>query len=176
MQKHGSAAYNVAFTGLLFALAVVLAFLEGLLPTAAFLPPGVKLGLSNIITMYALFFVGGKRATAVAVLKSLFVFLTRGFTASVLSLCGGLLSLGVMLLLIRLKKVKLHYLTVSIFGAVFHNLGQIAAASLLLETALVFYYLPVIILSGIVMGVVTGITLRIVMPALDRLQHKVNET
>ena len=55
-------AYQVAFTGMLFALSMALAFLEGLLPTVAFLPPGVKLGLSNIITMYALFCVGEKRA------------------------------------------------------------------------------------------------------------------
>mgnify|MGYP000891538714 CR=1 FL=1 len=85
-------AYQVAFTGMLFALSMALAFLEGLLPTVAFLPPGVKLGLSNIITMYALFCVGEKRALLIALLISIFVLLTRCTVAGILSLSGGILS------------------------------------------------------------------------------------
>lgn len=166
-------AYQVAFTGMLFALSMALAFLEGLLPTVAFLPPGVKLGLSNIITMYALFCVGEKRALLIAVLKSIFVLLTRGTVAGILSLSGGILSVAVMVGVSVILKEKVSYLTVSILGAVFHNIGQLVAASFLLQTEMALYYLPVLILSGIGMGLITGLTVRVVMPVLNRLQNKI---
>ena len=76
--------------GLFFALALVLSALEGLLPPMPFLPPGVKLGLSNIVTMYCLLYLGAGSAYAVVVLKSAFVFITRGATAFFMSFCGGL--------------------------------------------------------------------------------------
>ena len=70
-------------------------------------------------------------------------------------------------------KEKVSYLTVSILGAVFHNIGQLVAASFLLQTEMVLYYLPVLILSGIGMGLITGLTVRAVMPVLNRLQNKI---
>ena len=76
---------------LLFAAAMALSWLEGLLP--AFVPvPGIKLGLSNVVTMYTLFFVGWPSAVVLAVLKGGFEMLTRGLTAGLLSAAGGLLS------------------------------------------------------------------------------------
>ena len=86
---------HIALSGLLFALAMALSFIEGTL-TIPGLMPGMKLGLANIVVMYALFFMGPKQALVLDVLKALFVFLVSGFTAGFLSLCGGLLSLLVM--------------------------------------------------------------------------------
>ena len=83
---------HIALSGLLFALAMALSFIEGTL-TIPGLMPGMKLGLANIVVMYALFFMGPKQALVLDVLKALFVFLVSGFTAGFLSLCGGLLSL-----------------------------------------------------------------------------------
>jgi heptaprenyl diphosphate synthase len=97
-------ARRAAFTGMLLALAAALSFLEGLLPVTAMLPPGVRLGLSNIVTMYALFFLGKKEALAVAAGKSLFVLLTRAPVAALLSFCGGVLSILVMLAVLRKKR------------------------------------------------------------------------
>ena len=85
--------------GLLFALSVVLSFLEGTLTPLLGLPPGVKLGLANVVVMYALFFLGRGSAFTLVLLKSFFVLLTRGAMAGALSLGGGLLSLGVMAVL-----------------------------------------------------------------------------
>ncbi len=161
---------HMVFLGLLLAMASALSFLEGLIPPLPAMPPGVKLGLSNIVTMYTLFFMGPLPALTVTVLKSGFVLLTRGLTAAALSVTGGLFSLLVMLLLLAVGKRRISYFIVSVFGAVFHNLGQLAAASLFTGTTLIFAYVPVLIVSGVVMGVVTGTVLKIVLPALERLQ------
>ena len=84
--------HSIALSGLLFALAMALSFIEGTLVIPGLLP-GMKLGLANIVVMYALFFMGPKQALVLDVLKAFFVFLVSGWTAGFLSLCGGLLSL-----------------------------------------------------------------------------------
>ena len=93
--KRGSKTHEIALSGLLFALAMALSFVEGTLVIPG-LMPGMKLGLANIVVMYALFFMGGKQALVLDLLKALFVFLVSGWTAGFLSLCGGLFSLLVM--------------------------------------------------------------------------------
>ena len=80
---------RVAFLGMLYAVAIVLSILEGWIVPFFGLPPGVKLGLSNIVVMYALFFIGWKEAYLLGILKALGVFLTRGGVAAALSLAGG---------------------------------------------------------------------------------------
>ena len=91
--------YKAAFTGIAAAVAITLSFLEGLIPTAAFMPPGAKAGFSNIAVMFAASEFGLIPALSVTLLKSLFVFLTRGATAFFMSLAGGVLSTLVMYLL-----------------------------------------------------------------------------
>ncbi len=168
MNKHP--AKKVAFLGLLFALALVLSLVESAIPISGLLPAGVKPGLSNIVTMYAVFFLGYKEAFCIALLKSLFVFITRGATAGFMSISGGLFSVLIMLLLL-LPKRKLSYLVISVFGSVSHNLGQLAAASVLLGPA-ALYYAPILVISGVLMGVLTGLLLRAVLPALSRLRDR----
>ena len=92
---------TVALTGLLAALALALSFLEGLLPPLPFLPPGAKLGLSNIVTMYAAGTLGLPCAVFLAVLKGGFALLTRGAVAGCMSLAGGLFSTVCMWLLLK---------------------------------------------------------------------------
>lgn len=169
-------AATVAFTGLLFALALLLTFVESMLPAMPFLPPGVKLGLSNIVTMYALFFLGIKYGVTVALLKSFFTFIIRGPVGALLSLSGGLLSVTVMFLLIKyIPKPGLGYMILSIIGAIFHNIGQLLASRAVIGSSFVFYYLPVMVISGVVMGIATGIILRVIMPALDHLGKSLNK-
>lgn len=161
---------KTAFMGLLFATAMVFSFVESMLPVLPMLPPGVKLGLSNIVTMYALFSMGTSSGFTIAVLKSLFVALTRGAVAGALSLAGGITAICLMLLLALLPGVRKNYLLLSIFGGVGHNLGQILMASVLLQNQWVLASLPLLVLSGVGMGVVTGLTLRAVMPYINRLK------
>ena len=158
-------AYKTAFLGLMLALALVLSFFETLLPALPFLPVGVKLGLSNIVTMYSLFFLGAMPAFTIALLKALFVLLVRGPIGAALSLSGGLCSVCLMLAVKRLPGLTNGI--ISVVGAISHNIGQLLLAAVILKSAYTFFYLPVMILSGTLMGIITGTLLRLVMPYLQ---------
>ena len=167
-EKNSMKIRRMVLVAMLFAAALVLASVESRLQLP--MPvPGVKLGLSNIIVMYALFFLEKRDAVLLAVLKALFVFLMQGAVAALLSLCGGLLSVLVMAFCLWIFKERISYLMVSIAGAIFHNFGQIAAISLLYTNLLLWAYFPVLLLSGIAAGAATSALLRVTLPALKRL-------
>ena len=108
-----------------------------------------------------------------AFLKSGFVLLARGGPiAFLMSFSGGLCSILIMIFLLSLKKRSVSYIIISICAAVAHNAAQLLVSALLLQNGMVFYYLPVLILSGIGMGFLTGITLRVLIPALGRLKRQ----
>lgn len=153
---------SIALGGILLALAFALSALENAIPLP--LPGGVKPGLSNVIIMFALFHINTKTAITVNFLKSCLVFLTRGMTAFLMSLCGGMLSLLIIVIIYMSIRPSLIFISVS--GAISHNIGQICIAALLLKSASVFSYLPVLIISGIATGILTGIVLRTAEPAL----------
>lgn len=153
---------------LLFCLAIALSSAENML-TPSGLIAGVKLGLSNIVTMYCLFCVGIPEAIILVVLKSAFVFLTRGVTAGLLSLSGGIFSALVMILLLLLFKEKISMFLLSIFGGIVHNIAQLTVACILTDSFYIFYYFPVLLISGTAAGIITGLILKTVMPILNRL-------
>ena len=161
---------RLVIVSLFFAVALIIAVVENSLPPLPGTIPGVKFGFSNIAVMYVLFFVGKKEAYAVAVLKAVFVFSTRGFVAATLSLTGGLLSITVMVLLLLIFKDKVSYLVLSIGGAVFHNIGQLVAVSLIYTNFYLLYYFPVLLVSGVIAGVATATLLKIIMPVFQRLR------
>ncbi len=165
-------AKRIAFLGLMLGIILVLSALEHMLPPLPLLPPNVKLGLSNIVTMYCVFFVGKRDAFMLTVLKSAFVFLMRGVMAAFLSICGGLLSIAVIMLFAACFGSKTSYTVISIFGAVAHNFGQLIAVSFSVGSSVVLYYFPVLLVSGVIMGSVTGVLLNVVMPALNRFKMK----
>lgn len=170
-QRAYNIAHRVSFMGLLFALAVVLSIVEGLIPALPSMPPGIKLGLSNIVTMFCLFVLDKKSAFCILLLKSLFAFLVRGgMIAAALSFTGGLFSILTMLLLLLITSSKLSYLLISIVGGVMHNVGQLVMVMILLQTQYVWYYFPVLLLSGVGMGLVTGFIYKVISPYLERLQ------
>lgn len=171
MGEQKSTAKQVAFMGMLLALALTLSYVEMIITPMLGLAPGVKLGLANVAGMYALFCLGYKEALTLSVLRSVFVFLMRGVTSFFMSVTGGLCSIAVMIVLHKLLKDKLSYITYSVLGAVTHNLAQLAMAGILLQTPLT-YYGPVLLISGVIVGVLTGITLKTVMPALENLQKR----
>ena len=159
---------RTATLGLLCALAVALSFLEGWLPV---LPvPGAKLGLSNIVTMYTLSVMGLPAALSVSVVKGLFALL-RGGTACLMSLSGALLSTLIMAAVLPLYKRMLSFVGIGIAGAVGHNTAQLGVAMLLMDSSLV-YYAPWLLLMALLAGLLTGMVLNVVMPALGRLTGK----
>lgn len=173
MRQNGKAK-QIALSGLLFALAMALSFLEGSIVLPGLLP-GMKLGLANIVVMYALFFMGPRQALILDVLKALFVFLVSGFTAGFLSLCGGLLSFLVMWLLYYVLPVRPTWFILSVCGALAHNVGQLIGAGVIISSSLSFYYAPVMLVLGLVMGALTSLTLRALLPALKRLGYNTRE-
>jgi len=159
----------MVLTALLFAVAIVLSAVENTLPPLPIAVPGVKLGLSNIAVMYALFFLGRRQALAIAILKALFVFITRGAIAAFLSLSGGILSLIIMIVVMMLFKDKISYLMISVLGSVFHNIGQFIAIYFIYTTIYIWAYLPILLISGVIAGIATSTLLRFIFPAFKKL-------
>lgn len=162
--------YRTALTAILCALALALSFLESLLPPMPFLPPGAKPGFSNIITMFAAGNIGFSAATTVALVKGGFAFVTRGFTAGIMSLSGGILSAAAMYLLMRFAKKRLGFIGISVISALCHNIGQLFAAVFITGTASIMLYAPALAVFGVATGAVTGVVLRAVMPALEKMK------
>ena len=153
----------------IFALALVLTIVENALPSLPVPVPGVKFGLSNIAVMYALVFLSKGQAYSIAVLKAMFVLVTRGLIAGMLSLSGGILSLTVMLVLMTVFGEKVSYTILSISGAIAHNIGQFVVISVIYTGMYMWAYLPVLIISGVVAGIITATLLRVIIPVLRRL-------
>ena len=159
---------KTALTGMLFALAIAFSMLEAWVTPLLGLPPGVKLGLANIVIMYALLFLSRGHALALTVLKAGFSLLMRGGMAGLLSLAGSLLSLLVMVLLL-LPRHKPSLVMLSVAGALSHNAGQLLVVALLLGVPFALGYTAVLLLSGVAMGLLTALLLRALLPALARL-------
>jgi heptaprenyl diphosphate synthase len=166
--KSHEAVRKMTLTSLLFALALVLSIVEGLLPPIPS-PVPMRYGLSNLAVMYALFFLGGKEAYTIAVLKSAFVLITRGLIGGFVSLGGGLVSVTVMLILHRLCS-GVSYVFLSMAGAISHNMGQIFVALVIYQIPMAFLYiLPWMLLAGAATGILSAILLKLLIPALERL-------
>ena len=164
--------YKIALFGVLSAVALTLSYLEGLIPTVAFMPPGAKMGFSNIATMFAASSMGIVSALAITFIKALFAGITRGVTAFFMSLRGGILSTVTMYLLFKLSK-KTGYMAIGIICALVHNFGQLIVAIITAGNLSVLGYAPVLLISGTVTGAVTGTVLRAVMPALERVTETI---
>lgn len=147
---------KVAYLGLLTAIALILSYVESMIPPIFTAVPGIKMGLPNIVIIYILYRFGAKWAATISV--------TRVFIASMLfgnamvlmySLAGAALSIAAMCIAKRLD--FLSCIGVSIIGGVMHNLGQIAVASLVLRTSEIFYYMAVLTVTGTVAGILVGL-------------------
>lgn len=147
-------AKTIARFGMLTAVALVLGYVEHLVPISPI--PGIKLGLSNTVLLYAIYLMGAKSALSLMVLKVVLSgLLFAGPMAMLYSFAGGILSLAAMLLARKVPGLSL--VGISVCGAVAHNIGQCAAAALVVQTRAVFAYLPVLVLAAVATGVVTGV-------------------
>lgn len=136
------------------AVAMILSYVESLLPSVGI--PGVKMGLANIAVIFALFRFGWKEAAALSLVRVVLVSLLFGSVGAMLySLAGAVLSLAVMALLRRIDRFST--VGISVAGGVAHNAGQILMAMLILQTKQLLGYLPVLAVSGIAGGVLTGL-------------------
>jgi len=147
---------TTAFLGVCVSIALVLAYIEAILPPLFPSIPGIKIGLPNIIIIFLLYKKGPVSAITVSLLRILLQCLLFGNTISLAySLAGGLLSIIVM---ITLKKINIFStIGVSIAGGVFHNIGQILMAVSILESSELLYYLAILTVTGTIAGVLIGV-------------------
>ena len=154
----------IAKLGLLTAVALVLGYVEHLLPITGI--PGIKLGLANTVLLYALYLLDIPSAILLMILKvGLSGLLFGGIAAMLYSFAGGVVSLIVMILARRVKGLSV--VGVSVLGAAAHNIAQLAVACFVVETRAVLAYLPVLLLSAAVTGVLTGIVARYTFRGLN---------
>lgn len=166
MKKQKTSAKEVALMAMMIALALIFSYVETLIPIN-FGIPGVKLGLANLVIVAVIYLFGGKEALFVSVVRIFLSGFMFGNLASIMySLAGGLLSLAVMLLL--KKTDKLSILAVSVMGGICHNIGQLVVAILVVENLKLIFYIPVLLISGFVTGLLIGVVSRVILPAVKR--------
>lgn len=157
---------KVAQYGLFAALAILMGYVEMLIPLPL-LVPGMKLGLANVIIVIVLYHMDTKSAFFISLVRVLMSgLLFQGFAGLLYSLTGALLSLGVMALLKKTGKVSIT--GVSVMGGVFHNVGQIIVAAAVVENIKMAYYLPFLLVTGVVTGFVIGAVARLALGYLQR--------
>ena len=146
---------KLTFLALAISFAMILSFIESRIPAFTAIH-GVKVGLANIAVIFTLYKFGVYEAIVVSLLRVVLVSMLFGNPQSFLfSVAGAVLSLTVMILLKKL--VRAPEVVVSVSGGIMHNIGQIIMASIVLGTNVVAYYLPFLLLSGTLAGVVVGV-------------------
>ena len=145
---------KVAYFGVFTALTLIFSYVETLIPIHLGIP-GVKLGLANLIIVITLYKMGVKEAYILSVVRVVLAGFIFGNMFSILyGMAGGLLSLTVMIFLKKTDKFSV--MGISMAGGVFHNVGQLIMASIVLESLSITYYLPVLLISGVLTGFFIG--------------------
>ncbi|NLJ91392.1 MAG: Gx transporter family protein [Clostridiales bacterium] len=146
---------KIAYLGMFVTLAFIFSYVEAILPFSIGVP-GIKLGLANIVIVTALYAFGIKEAFAISAVRIILVALTFSNTFTMIySLAGGILSWALMSLFKLSNKFSI--IGVSVIGGVFHNIGQLTVAAILMETAGLIYYLPILMIGGTITGIIIGI-------------------
>jgi heptaprenyl diphosphate synthase len=147
-------AKRISVIAVFTALALIFSYIEAIIPFNLGVP-GVKLGIANIVVVCALYIFGVKEAAGISLIRVFVIGLLFGNAVSLIySLSGAVLSIAVMIIC---KRLKLSVIGVSAMGGIFHNVGQLSAAALILNSSAVMYYYPVLFISGIVTGIIIGI-------------------
>lgn len=146
---------DVAFLGIFLALTIIVSYFERMIPSPIPAVPGLKLGLANTIIIILLYIKNAKAAFSVNILRIIINgILFSGPWGMIYSLAGALLSFFIMIVFKNTKQFGI--VGVSVIGGVFHNIGQICVAVLILENIKLFYYVPVLIISGVITGILIG--------------------
>ena len=149
---------RLVFIALLVALGSTIGLLESIIPIPIPLP-GVRLGLSNIVVLTTIIVFGFKEGILVAMLKSvILMFLTGSVSSFLYSFVGAFLSSIAMVIAYKYFSNIFSLIGVSLWGAVFHNIGQVSVAAFIVQNIMIFTYLPFLLLIGIFTGVFVGKT------------------
>lgn len=166
--RSGKYIRQITTMGMLIALAMVLGFVETLIPINLGIP-GMKLGLANIVVVIALFLFDVKTAVVVSILRIILIAMTFGNMSMMFySIAGASLSLLSMIAISKIKSFSL--ISVSIVGGIMHNVGQIICAAFVVRTNGVFTYLPVLMIAGLVSGALIGIVAGLISVRLTNVK------
>ena len=158
---------RVAYFGVFTALALIFSYVETLIPIN-FGIPGIKLGLANLIIIIALYKMSVKEAYVLSVVRVVLAgFIFGNLFSIIYSLAGGLLSLTVMTLLKKTDKFSLF--GISMAGGVFHNVGQLIVAIIVMENLNIAYYMPVLLISGLITGFMIGLVAGEMLKRISKL-------
>lgn len=146
--------HRITLCGVLTAIMLILGLLESQLPPGPV--PGIKLGLSNSMLVFAIYMLGIPTSFLLMILKvTLSGFMFGSISAMMYAFAGGLLSMAIMSLLSRVKGV--HVIVVSMAGGIMHNVGQVALAMLILKTPQLLYYMAILMAAGMACGALSGV-------------------
>ncbi|MBR3395085.1 MAG: Gx transporter family protein [Firmicutes bacterium] len=166
MRSLTSGPARAAACGVLTALALIFSYIEFLVPLPIAIP-GIKLGLANLDVLVGLYLLGEKYAFFINCTRIALAALLFGSLFSALyALAGGIISFAAMALLKRTGIFSV--CGVSMAGGVFHNLAQLTVAALLVETVQVYYYFPVLLLSGMATGIGIGVLATLILRSLGQ--------
>lgn len=169
--KYNDRAVLVAKYGMLIALACIFSYIEAINPIP-FPIPGVKLGLANLVNVVGLYVVGIPGTIAVSLIRILLMGFTFSNPSSLIySMAGGALSL--ILMVTARKSGWFGKVGVSVIGGIGHNIGQIAAAAWMVKTTGVFYYLPMLLIAGVIAGAIIGVLGGLVVERIQGVVKKV---
>ena len=160
---------KMVILSVLVSQALVLSVIERMIPVP--IPvPGIKLGLANIISLFTITIFGWKEAMLVVFLRTILgSFFGGGVSSFLYSFTGGIISTIAMALLFRYFSKTFSIVAISVVGAVFHNIGQILIASMVISNLNLFFYLPVLLISAVITGIFIGLTAQYVMGYLKTI-------
>lgn len=161
---------SLALVSVLLAAALALSYMERFFPLQLILPlPGVKIGLANIVSLVALYLIGAKYAFSILIVRCILTsFFAGSVTSFLFSMTGGVFAMLIMLLSMPLPFLSVY--GVSILGAAAHNIGQIAAAMILMNSVYIGAYLPYLLIISLFTGFLTGLLSSGVIRALLKTQ------
>ena len=158
---------KIVYIALLSALSIIFGYIESLFP-AFITVPGIKLGISNIVILFALFFLDKPSVFLIMLVKvTVTSLLFSGMNMFFYSVSGGILSLIAM---IAFKRYHFSIYGISMAGGIFHNLGQLITASIMLNTHSVIYYLPILLISGLLVGWIIGAVCKIIVSRFENFR------
>lgn len=160
---------NITVMALFSAVTIIFSYIEAILPPIWSAIPGIKVGLANIVTVTLLYKFSIKEASIVAFIRIIIIALLFGNAMTLIySIAGFVLSVAIMDILKRTNLFST--VGVSIAGGVFHNLGQIIVAMLLLQTKEIGYYMIVLAITGTVAGILIGIASNLMLKYSNKLR------
>ena len=162
---------KVTYAAILVALAMTFSYIEVLIPINVGLP-GMKLGLANLVVLIGFYILKPQEVFFISLVRILLMGCLFGNGLSLMySLSGGILSYLIMLLLKNIKGFSI--VGISIAGGVSHNIGQILAAILIIQNNKIIYYLPPLMIAGIITGVLIGFLAKMILPTVSKGSQKI---